>query len=935
MESLLGHHWHHLPADEVLQLLETDAQTGLDLFEIKHRREHFGANVLTPRKGKSPLVRFLLQFNNPLIYILLASAVITAVIKDPLDAAIILAVVLINAIIGFVQESKAEQAMAALAQTMSTATTVRRSGETQRIAAEELVPGDIVLLQAGDKVPGDLRLLQGRDLQVAEAALTGEAVPVQKNGTTVLLPETVLADRTNMTYASTLVTYGFGAGVVIATGDDTEVGRISHLIAEAKELETPLTRKMAGFSRIVLYGILALAAITFLVGVLRGQSPVDTFTAVVALAVAMIPEGLPAALTITLAIGVSRMAKQRAIIRKLPAVETLGGVTVICSDKTGTLTQNQMTVKQIIAGGACYEVSGDGYAPDGELLRADLPMAPASAVRALRECLAAGAFCNDSALVQVDGLWQAQGDPTEAALLASARKGGLDPAGLSRDHPRLDAIPFDSAHQYMATLHRGPQQLSAPAGIGQPADGESGPVVYVKGAVEAILERCARALDGSGQPIALDPGRVHQDAEEMAARGLRVLAFAHKEMPAGTVALPHQDVASGLTLLGLQGMIDPPRREAIDAVRACQNAGIRVKMITGDHALTAAAIATQMGLAKPCADGTPSQECVLTGREMAGYSDQQLIEAADNIAVFARVSPEQKLRLVEALQARGNVIAMTGDGVNDGPALKQADIGIAMGIAGTEVAKEAADMVLTDDNFTTIEAAVEEGRGVFDNLTKIITWTLPTNIGEGLIIMIAILAGIALPLLPIHILWINTVTATVLGLVLALELKEPDIMTRRPRPPDAPILSRVLIFRLLLVGILILLGAFGLYELELRLGASEAVARTVAVNAVVVLEIFYVFNCRSLTRSMFQIGVFSNRWVIVGVAGMIALQLLFTYAPFMNQLFSSAPLNVTQWGHILAVGLAGYLIVETEKWLRRRVREVPPDARGSAYSPEK
>jgi cation-transporting P-type ATPase F len=934
MDSLLGRHWHHLPADEALQLLDTNPQTGLDIFEIKHRREHFGPNALTPKKGKSSLVRFLLQFNNPLIYILLASAVITAVIKDPLDAAIILAVVLINAIIGFVQESKAEQAMAALAQVMTTSATVRRSGETQRVPAQDLVPGDIVLLQAGDKVPADLRLIQTRDLQIAEAALTGEAVPVQKDGSALLDPDAVLADRSNMAYASTLVTYGFGTGVAVGIGDGTEVGRISHLIAEAKEIETPLTRKLAQFSQLVLYAILGLVVVTFGVGLLRGEDPVEIFTAVVALAVAMIPEGLPAALTITLAIGVSRMARRRAIIRKLPAVETLGGVTVICSDKTGTLTQNQMTVRQIVAGSARYEVTGDGYAPDGEIVIDGQPVIGNMAFSALQECLICGALCNDSALVDVEGRWQAHGDPTEAALLASARKGKIELARLRQDLPRLDTIPFDSAHQYMATLHpQAPWPDAAARDEQSPAtsisgddapptvtaDDKSGPVVYVKGAVEAILERCDLALEGAGQPAPAAPERVYQDVKEMATRGLRVLAFARKEMPPGASTLTHQDVASGLTFLGLQGMIDPPRREAIAAVRVCQNAGIRVKMITGDHALTAAAIAAQIGLARPCTDGTPSQECVLTGRHMADYSDQQMIDAVDGFAVFARVSPEQKLRLVEALQARSNVVAMTGDGVNDGPALRQADIGIAMGISGTEVAKEAADMVLTDDNFATIEAAIEEGRGVFDNLTKIIAWMLPTNIGEGLIIMIAILAGIALPLLPVHILWINTISATVLGLVLALELKEPDIMTRRPRPPDAPILSRVLVFRMLLVGILILLGAFGLYELELLLGTSETAARTVAVNAVVALEIFYVFNCRSLTRSTFQLGFFSNRWVIGGVVGMIALQLLFTYAPFMNQLFLSAPLDLTQWGHVLAVGLVGYLIVEIEKWLRRRV----------------
>jgi cation-transporting ATPase F len=904
MQTLLGKHWHHLPTTEALQLLESNLQTGLDTFEVQHRQHRFGPNVLTPKRGKSPLMRFLLQFKNPLILILLASSVITALIKDPVDAVIIFAVVLINAVIGYVQEARAEKAIEALAQAMTTETTVIRADETQRISAAELVPGDIVVLQAGDKVPADARLLRSRDLQVAEAALTGESVPIQKQADARLPVEAVLAERSTMVYASTLVTYGQGTGIVIATGDDTEVGRISQLIAEAQELETPLTRKIAQFSRLVLYAVLALAAVTFAAGVLRGNPAVETFTATVALTVAMIPEGLPAALTVTLAIGVSRMAQRRAIIRKLPAVETLGSITVICSDKTGTLTQNQMTVQQIVAGGLRYTVTGSGYDPTGQILREGEPVVTLDEPAALRECLLAGLLCNDSALIEEDSLWKAQGDPTEVALIVAARKGGLVPVILERQLPRLDGIPFDSQHQYMATLHN--------------QEGVSEQLAYVKGAVEVILERCIAALGADGRTVPLDHAQVQRDVEDMALRGLRVLAFARRAMPPETASLRHEDVASDLIFIGLQGMIDPPRREAISAIGVCQEAGIEVKMITGDHALTASAIAVQTGLAEPCPDTSPPQDCVLTGRTMADYSDAQLIEAVERVAVFARVSPEQKLRLVEALQARGDVVAMTGDGVNDGPALKQADIGIAMGVAGTEVAKEASDMVLTDDNFATIEAAVEEGRGVFDNLTKIIVWVLPTNIGEGLILLLAILLGIALPILPVHILWINTVTTSVLGLVLALERKEPGIMKRPPRAPDAPILTRELTWRVLLVGMFILAGAFGLYELDLLLGSSAAQARTVAVNAIVMVEVLYLFNSRSLTQSMFRVGVFSNRWMVAGVVAMALLQMLFTYAPFMNDLFLTAPTSVADWTRILGVSLLGYLIVELEKWIRRR-----------------
>jgi len=911
MQTLLGKHWHHLPTEEVVQLLDSNGQVGLDTFEVKHRQEHFGRNVLTPRRGKSPLMRFLHQFNNPLIYILLVATVITAFVKDVVDAAIIFAAVLVNAIIGFIQEARAERAIEALAQAMTTEATVIRADKTLRISAAELVPGDLVTLKAGDKTPADLRLVRSRDLQIAEAALTGESAPVEKDAGLLLAPETVLADRRNMTYASTLVTYGAGVGIVTAIGDNTEVGRISQLIASAADLQTPLTRKISQFSKLVLYAILALAAVTFAIGVLRGQGVIDTFTAAIALAVAMIPEGLPAALTVTLAIGVSRMARRRAIIRKLPAVETLGSVTIISSDKTGTLTQNQMTVQEIYTAGATYRVTGTGYAPSGEIQRDGASVDPAAKNVALQETLVAGLLCNDSALAQADDGWRAEGDPTEVALIVAARKAGLasaDPSTALRSAqdashlPRLDAIPFESQHQYMATLHG--------AGPDQPR------VAYIKGAAEVILARATSALDATGRRAPLDVAAVQRQVNALASEGLRVLAFARSEFSPTAAQIHHEDIAAGLVFLGLQGMIDPPRPEAITAVRACQAAGIQVKMITGDHALTAAAIARELGLGRDT-HGPNGLPAVMTGADLAACCDEDLIARVERTDVFARVSPEQKLRLVDAFQSRGHVVAMTGDGVNDGPALKQSNVGIAMGITGTDVAKEAADMVLTDDNFATIEAAVEEGRGVFDNLTKSIAWTLPTNLGEGLIILLAIIAGITLPILPVHILWINMTTVAVLGIVLALEPREPGIMRRPPRPPDAPILTRALLGRVGLVGALILAGAFGLFEWELANGASVAAARTVAVNTVIMVEIFYLLNCRSLTHSMFRVGVFSNRWVIVGITVMVLLQLLFTYAPFMNAVLESAPIGAGAWARIVGVGLIGYLVVELEKWLRR------------------
>jgi cation-transporting P-type ATPase F len=895
MQELLGRHWHHMPIDQIQTLLETDPAEGLDVFEIQHRQERFGPNALTPPKRKSPFARFLLQFNNPLIYVLLVASVITLLVKGPVDAGIIFLVVVINALVGFIQESKAENAIAALANSMVSEATVIRSGKKGQVQATQLVPGDIVLLKSGDKVPADIRLFQSRELRVAEAALTGESVPVEKIGAQVLPVETSLNDRTNMAYATTLATYGQGQGIVVSTGDETEIGQISKMIAEVDVLETPLTRKIADFSRILLVVLLGVAGLAFLIGVLRGDGFADTLTNSIALAVASIPEGLPAAVTVTLAIGVTRMAKRRAIIRKLPAVEALGSVTIISSDKTGTLTQNQMTVKEIYAGGQLLQVDGTGYDPSGKF-RSPALEAVAQLPTAATATLKAGVFANDSHLVSTEGQWSIQGDPTEGALLVAAHKAGFTEEALERESPRLDTIPFESEYQYMATLR------AAAKGQGKTA--------FIKGSVEAILARSSQTIDRDGNQIPIDQQAIEKAAGDMSQKGLRVLAFSEKSLPDRKQSLDHQDVADGLTFLGLQGMIDPPRPEAMNAVRVSQDAGILVKMITGDHPLTAVSIARQIGISQA--------DAVMTGAQLSQLKDNELIGVVMETGVFARVSPEQKLRLVEAMQAKGNVVAMTGDGVNDAPALKQADIGVAMGINGTDVSKEAADMVLTDDNFATIEAAVEEGRGIFDNLIKIISWTLPTNIGEGLIILVAILLNEVLPILPVQILWINMVTVTLLGLVLGLEPIEPGIMQRPPRDPDAPILSKVVIRRIILVGLLILIGAFGLFEWELMRGEPLEVARTVAVNLVIFVEIFYLLSSRSLTHSPFKIGFFKNKWLWWGIIAMVLLQILFTYAPFMQAIFSTGPLGFDEWWRILAFSLASFLIVEFEKWLSVR-----------------
>ena len=883
--------WHSQSPEALATSLRVDIQQGLNERDAQQRLDQYGVNRLTPRRGKSPLRLLLEQFHQPLVYILLVAAAVTAFLQEWVDSSVIFGVVLVNAVIGFIQEANALKAIDALSRVLSVSATVLRDGQRRTISANDLTPGDVVLLQSGDKVPADVRLLQIRELQIDESALTGESVPVEKRLAT-LDTSVVLADRCNMAYSSTLVTYGSGLGVVVETGDRTEIGLINRMIASATELETPLTQKISQFSQLLLWFIIGLAVLTFAVGVWRGQSMLDMFMASVALAVGAIPEGLPAALTITLAIGVSRMAKRNAIIRKLPAVETLGSTTVICSDKTGTLTQNQMTVQTLYAGGELFEITGSGYTPVGELRHNGKAIA-AHHYPTLMECLKAGVLCNDARLIDETGTWRIEGDPTESALLVAAHKAGLHHASVSNDHPRLDAIPFESQHQFMATLHHN-RALDARH-------------IYLKGSLESLLARCDNAFDSQMQTVTLDKTLLQRQLEDMAAHGLRVLAFARCDHHDD--AVQHDDLLSGLTFLGLQAMIDPPRPEAAASIAACYQAGIQVKMITGDHPITALAIARQLGM--------QHTERVISGAELQAIAESQYSELVEKCAVYARITPEQKLQLVQALQANGHVVAMTGDGVNDAPALRQANIGVAMGRGGTEVAKEAAAMVLTDDHFATIEAAVEEGRGVFDNLVKFIVWTLPTNLGEGLVITAAVFANVALPITPLQILWINMTTAVLLGLMLAFEPKEPSLMRRKPRDPGQPILTRHLIFRVCLVGVLLLVGAFGLFEYELSQGESLEAARSVAVNVFVFGELFYLFNCRSLHYSMFHVGVFSNLWVIFGVVSMTLLQMLFTYWPPMQALFGSAAIGYEEWGLILASSVLIYGAVGLEKILWR------------------
>lgn len=889
------HNWHTLEGNECLHLLDSRSD-GLLHDEATRRLERYGPNSLKPPAGESPWLRFLQQFHNVLIYILLAAGVITALLRHWVDSGVIFGVVIINAIIGFLQEGKAERAMDAIRNMLSPSAMAWRDNHLREVPAEQLVPGDVVQLQAGDRVPADLRLLRLRDLRIDEAALTGESVPVEKL-TACTAATAPVAERLNMAYSGTLVTCGQGLGLVVATGEQTEVGHISELLGSVHTLTTPLLNQIARFGRALTLVILALASLTFLFGVLAHGEPLDQmFLAAVALAVAAIPEGLPAIITITLAIGVQAMARRNVIIRRLPAVETLGSVTVICSDKTGTLTHNEMTVTRVITTTRDIAVSGAGYTPHGEFLHQGEHI-DVQDCEGMQEMLRAGLLCNDAELQRDDqDQWLPHGDTMDAALLCLARKAGLDDEFERREWPRDDAIPFDSAHRFMVTLHHDH------AGHG---------FIYVKGAPERLFSMCARERHrGEDRPIRLDYWQRKQQA--LGEQGQRVLAVAFRSAADHCRAVSFDDTQQGLTLLGLYGFTDPPRDDARDAVAACRSAGISVKMITGDHATTARAIGASLGI-------DHGREA-LTGEQLESMDDIALQQAVADADVFARASPEHKLRLVQALQARGQVTAMTGDGVNDAPALKRADVGVAMGRKGTEAAREAAEMVITDDHFSSIVAGVEEGRTVYDNIRKSILFILPTNGAEALVIVAAVLLGRMLPITPAQILWVNMITAVTLALSLAFEPAERNVMQRSPRRPDEPLLSALLVERIVLVSVLMVIATFGLFIWVRQQGLSLELARTLAVNTLVVGEAFYLFNTRYLTASSLNIAALTgNRYAVIATAIVLLFQLLFTYAPPMQLLFHTRGLDALHWLLIAAAGLVVFVIVEMEKaWLRRR-----------------
>ncbi len=884
--------WHAVPP--AAALAECDSTSaGLSADEAARRLAAHGPNRLTPPKKRGPLLRFLLQFHNVLIYVLLGAAGVTAALGHWVDTGVILGVVVINALIGFIQEGKAEKSLDAIRNMLSLRARAIRDGRRQEIDAAALVPGDIVLLASGDKVPADLRLIDTRSLRIDEAALTGESEPVEKAPDAVT-EDAPIGDRVCMAYSGTLVVFGQGRGVVVATGDATEIGRIGCMLAEVESVETPLLKQMAVFGRWLTAAILSLAALTIAFGMgVHGRSAGEMFLAAVGLAVAGIPEGLPAIMTITLAIGVQRMAGRNAIIRRMPAVETLGAVTTICSDKTGTLTKNEMTVQRLATAESLIDVAGVGYAPHGGFSAAGRETDP----RELADIARIALLCNDATLHEAGGEWKLEGDPTEGALLTLALKAGLDPRFEAAALPRVDVIPFESEHRFMATLHH---------------DHAGHVLAFVKGAPERLVGMCSMQREG-GQDKPIDVAFWQDRIALLAAEGFRVLALAAKPMEKGRRELVFADVEDGLTLLALAGIMDPPREEAMRAVAACHAGGIRVKMITGDHAVTAAAIARAMGL-------SGDNGKALTGAEIEAMDDTALRQAVRDVDVFARASPEHKLRLVGAMQANGEVVAMTGDGVNDAPALKRADVGVAMGHKGTEAAKEAAEMVLADDNFASIAAAVEEGRTVYDNLRKAVVYVLPTSVGQAGMVLIAVLLGTTLPITPVQILWVNMVTAVTLSLAIAFERPEPGLMARPPRDPREPLVNGFMLWRIGFVTVLLVATSFGMFLWEIGRGMELEFARTAAVNMLVMGQIVYLFNCRRLTGSVLsKEGLFGSRIALQAIAVLAMLQLAMTYLPVKQALFGTDRLDAETWLRVVGAGVLIFLAVEVEKlfWRRR------------------
>jgi magnesium-transporting ATPase (P-type) len=923
MDTEKEKNWHSKEHTEVIKQLES-TEKGLSSEEAKERISKYGENRIQRKKEESIFTLLWRQVNNPLIWVLIGSSLLAVVLGKITDGLVVFSVVVINTIIGFIQEYKAGKAIEALSEMVPENATVYRDGRKVSIPVAEIVPGDVVELEAGERIPADMRLMRQKNMSVEEAALTGESQPSQKSIQPVE-EEASLGDRTCMIYSGTMVSGGTGTAVVVATAMDTELGKISGMLGETTSLETPLTKKLAVVGKYLTIGIIAITVVIMIIGTLRATSQgvdivpalKDSLIFAIALAVGAIPEGLPAVVTIALAIGVQRMARRKAIIRKLPAVETLGSTTVICSDKTGTLTRNEMTVNEVWTAGHDIQVTGVGYNPDGVFKNGekeldDLP-------DEIKTVLEHAVLCSDATIKPDGEKFSITGDPTEVSLIVAAAKAHLDVDELRKSHKRLDVIPFDSESKFMATLNQNGQTR-----------------IIIKGAPEVILKRCNKHMNGEK----VEQDAVFEQIEKLGKKGMRVLAVAHKESKDSE--LDEKDVQDGFIFGGLFGMIDPPRPEAIDAIKICHDAGIIVKMITGDHRTTARSIGMELGLSE--------KGEAITGSELVKMDDASLDEAAKNTNIFARVAPEHKLRLVKSLQKDNQIVAMTGDGVNDAPSLKQSNIGVAMGITGTSVSKESADIVLADDNFASISAAVEEGRRVYDNLLKSLAFLLPTNLGLAFILVYGIMFfpfnsetdELLLPMLPTQLLWINLVAAVALALPLAFEVKEPDVMKRPPRKPDEPLFNKFVTFRVFFVSILMTAGTIFLFKLQYSGGAagdSEAQAalaraQTTSVTFVIMFQIFYMLNCRSLKDSLLKIGLFSNKFIFVGIGVVLLLQAVFIYAPFMQKIFNTVPLSINEILYAVGFGFVILPIIGIEKWIHSRITRRKAKSKGQRAESE-
>ncbi|MBS0149585.1 MAG: cation-translocating P-type ATPase [Nitrospira sp.] len=915
--------WYTESTEALANELQTDLNSGLPVDDVARRRAQEGPNELPEAPPSSLLKLFLSQFTSLIVWVLIGAAIVSGLLEDWIDAAAILAIVFFNGVLGFVQEFRAERSLAALRKMSVSMARVIRDGVLQSIPARELVRGDLVALEAGDRIPADVRLIYTTNFQAQEASLTGESTPVQKQAERLEATEVPLADQRNMVFMGTVAVSGKAHGLVVATGVGTELGRIADLIQKATEAEhgeTPLQRRLEQFGSTLLWLALGVVAIVFVLGFLRGEPLEEMFLISVSLAVAAVPEGLPAVVTITLALGVTRMAKRHALIRKLPAVETLGSATVICTDKTGTLTKNEMTVTKLVVGNETFEVTGEGYEPVGEIgggnteanmLSAGLSDRPGrpspehSTLRlrhvalapGLRDLLSAAVLCNGATLQQEDGTWRIIGDPTEGALLVAAAKAGLTKAELEGHAPLEREIPFDAERKMMTIVRRTEQGCKA----------------YSKGAPDVLLTRCAAQITTEGRTDALDEERRRQISDanaSLAQQALRVLGVAYR--PLGQQVTSDDEVERDLIFLGLLAMKDPLRPEAAEAVRLCRQAGIKTAMITGDHKETAVAIACELGLQR-------NGDMALSGAELDALTDEQLTQQVERVTVYARVSAEHKLRVVQAWKRTGAIVAMTGDGVNDAPAIKASDIGVAMGLAGTDVTKEASDMVVTDDNFASIAAAVEEGRGIFDNIRKTVHFLLSCNMSEVLVMLFATLFGLPLPLLPIHILWMNLVTDGFPALALAVDPKAPDLMQQPPRQTEARLLDGGRLWAIAGEGLLLAVIALSTFSLSLFIWQQPIdQARTVTFTVMVVAQLVHAFNCRSDRWSLFHVGVTTNRALIWALAASLALQVGILTIPILEPIFKVAPLPIEDWELMVAMGLLPLVVVEGVKWLRRR-----------------